>query len=172
MIDDGVTGLLVPPADEHALASALVRLLTNPELSARLASAGRQRVRERFSHRTTIGSNHRNCWKVFSEVNPALKHLAERALVRSGVERFARRTRRGRTLVLAYHNVLPNGEAVSGDKDLHLPQKEFSLQLDALAETHDVVPIDSIGRASPLSARPRVVITFDDAYMGALNCWC
>ena len=102
-------------------------------------------------------------------MNPALKHLAERALVRSGVERFARRTRRGRTLVLAYHNVVPNGEAVSGDKDLHLPQKEFSLQLDALAETHDVIPIDSIGHASPLSARPRVVITFDDAYMGALS---
>lgn len=102
-------------------------------------------------------------------MNPALKHLAEGALVRSGVERVARRTRRGRTLVLAYHNVLPNGEAVSGDKDLHLPQKEFSLQLDTLAETHDVVPIESIGRPSPLSTRPRVVITFDDAYMGALT---
>ena len=53
-------------------------------------------------------------------MNAALKHLAEGALVRSGVERLARRTRRGRTLVLAYHNVLPNGEAGSGDKDLHL----------------------------------------------------
>jgi len=49
MIDDGVTGLMVPPADERALASALVRLLTNPELSARLALAGRDRVGERFT---------------------------------------------------------------------------------------------------------------------------
>jgi glycosyltransferase involved in cell wall biosynthesis len=49
MIDDGITGVLVPPADEQALASALVHLLTNPELSARLALAGRQRVAERFS---------------------------------------------------------------------------------------------------------------------------
>lgn len=49
MIDDGVTGLMVPPADERALASALVRLLTNPELSARLALAGRERVGERFT---------------------------------------------------------------------------------------------------------------------------
>jgi peptidoglycan/xylan/chitin deacetylase (PgdA/CDA1 family) len=102
-------------------------------------------------------------------VNPALKHLAEKALIHSGVERFARRTRSGRTLVLAYHNVLPDGDPVSGDKDLHLPQKQFSLQLDALAETHDVVPIESIGRALPVSTRPRVVITFDDAYMGALT---
>jgi peptidoglycan/xylan/chitin deacetylase (PgdA/CDA1 family) len=102
-------------------------------------------------------------------VNRALKHLAEGALVRSGVDWLARRTRSGRTLVLAYHNVLPNGEAVSGDKDLHLPQQKFSLQLDALAETHDVVPIESIGRVLPHSTRPRVVITFDDAYMGALT---
>ncbi|MBC8165107.1 MAG: glycosyltransferase family 4 protein [Bryobacteraceae bacterium] len=49
MIDDGVTGLLVPPADEQALADAISCLLGNPDLSARLASAGRQRVAERFS---------------------------------------------------------------------------------------------------------------------------
>jgi peptidoglycan/xylan/chitin deacetylase (PgdA/CDA1 family) len=102
-------------------------------------------------------------------MNPALKHLAEEALVRSGVERVARCTRRGRTLVLGYHNVLPHGEPISGDKNLHLPQEEFSRQLDLIAETHDVIPIESIGRASPLATRPRVVITFDDAYMGALT---
>lgn len=49
MIDDGVTGLLVPPADEQALAGALGCLLTNSALSARLGSAGRQRVAERFT---------------------------------------------------------------------------------------------------------------------------
>jgi len=49
MIDDGVTGLLVPPADEHALADALGRLLTDPALCARLGFAGRQRVAERFT---------------------------------------------------------------------------------------------------------------------------
>jgi peptidoglycan/xylan/chitin deacetylase (PgdA/CDA1 family) len=102
-------------------------------------------------------------------VNAALKHLAEGVLVRSGVERLARRTRRGRTLVLGYHNVLPHGEPISGDKNLHLPQKDFSRQLDVIAQTHDVVPIESIGRDSPLTTRPRVVITFDDAYMGALT---
>ena len=49
MIDNGVTGLMVPPADDQALAGALVRLLTNPELSARLALAGVQRVGEVFT---------------------------------------------------------------------------------------------------------------------------
>ncbi|MDQ6769220.1 MAG: glycosyltransferase family 4 protein [Gemmatimonadota bacterium] len=49
MIDDGVTGLLIPPADEEALAGALGCLLTKPALSARFGSAGRQRVAERFT---------------------------------------------------------------------------------------------------------------------------
>jgi peptidoglycan/xylan/chitin deacetylase (PgdA/CDA1 family) len=102
-------------------------------------------------------------------MNPVLKHLAEGTLVRSGVERLARRTRRGRTLVLGYHNVLPHGEPMAGDKNLHLPQNEFALQLDLLAQTHDVIPIESIGRGAPRATRPRVVITFDDAYVGALT---
>jgi glycosyltransferase involved in cell wall biosynthesis len=49
MIEDGVTGLLVAPADEQALASALNRLLTDHELAARLGAAARLRVAERFT---------------------------------------------------------------------------------------------------------------------------
>jgi glycosyltransferase involved in cell wall biosynthesis len=42
------TGLLVAPGDAEALASALARLLADPELSARLGRAGPERVRERY----------------------------------------------------------------------------------------------------------------------------
>jgi glycosyltransferase involved in cell wall biosynthesis len=49
MIDDGITGVMVAPADEDALASALVRLLTDPGLSARFASAAAQRVKDKFT---------------------------------------------------------------------------------------------------------------------------
>ena len=55
MIDDGVHGLLVEPRDAPALAAALRRVLTDAELHARLASAARQRICERFdSRRTTL----------------------------------------------------------------------------------------------------------------------
>ncbi len=49
LIEDGVNGVLVPPADPAALAAALDRLITAPELRARLGAAGNRQVRARFS---------------------------------------------------------------------------------------------------------------------------
>ncbi len=44
VIDDGVTGLLVPPHDPPALAGAIVRLLKDGALRARMGEAGLERV--------------------------------------------------------------------------------------------------------------------------------
>ncbi len=46
---DGESALLVPPRDAEALASALRRLLDEPQLAARLGAAGRRRVLDRFT---------------------------------------------------------------------------------------------------------------------------
>ena len=49
IVDDEVTGLLVPPRDHHALADAIVRALLDGALRQRLGAAGLARVRERFT---------------------------------------------------------------------------------------------------------------------------
>jgi len=49
IVADGETGLLVPPGEETALASALDRVLSDPDLARRLGEAGRRRLHERFS---------------------------------------------------------------------------------------------------------------------------
>jgi glycosyltransferase involved in cell wall biosynthesis len=49
LIDDGVTGLLVPPHDAPALAIAIRRLLDDPALGDTLGSAARQCIEERYS---------------------------------------------------------------------------------------------------------------------------
>jgi glycosyltransferase involved in cell wall biosynthesis len=48
-VEDGSTGLLVPPRDPAALRAAVERLLADPELRRRLGAAARDRARERFS---------------------------------------------------------------------------------------------------------------------------
>jgi glycosyltransferase involved in cell wall biosynthesis len=49
IVDDGVTGLLVPPRDAGALADAISSLLTDPARRQTIGEAGRRRVEERFS---------------------------------------------------------------------------------------------------------------------------
>jgi glycosyltransferase involved in cell wall biosynthesis len=54
LIEDGVHGLLVPPGDPGRLADAIDRLLGDPDLSRRLASAARRRAVERFSREAMV----------------------------------------------------------------------------------------------------------------------
>lgn len=98
-----------------------------------------------------------------------LKHTVETVLCRSGIARVARTRRRDDTIVLAYHNIVPEGESYAGDRSLHLPQREFARQLDLLQRTHDVVPLASLLSPAPARGRPRAVVTFDDAYAGAVT---
>lgn len=49
LIEDGRTGLLVPPRDPKALAQAILDLAQDPEKRARLARAGEERVRSTFA---------------------------------------------------------------------------------------------------------------------------
>jgi len=48
VVEHGVTGLVVPKADAGALAGAIDRLLSDPELRVRMGNAGRERALDRF----------------------------------------------------------------------------------------------------------------------------
>jgi len=56
MIEDGVTGLLVPPRDPGALAAAIVRLLTNHPLADTLGRAGHDMVHDNFCIELMVGA--------------------------------------------------------------------------------------------------------------------
>lgn len=49
VVEDEVTGLLVEPRDHHAMAAAIVRLLSDDTTRRRMAEAGFKRVSERFT---------------------------------------------------------------------------------------------------------------------------
>lgn len=49
IIEDGVTGLLVPPHAPDDLAQAIIKILQDPDLARRLGAAGRERAKACFS---------------------------------------------------------------------------------------------------------------------------
>jgi glycosyltransferase involved in cell wall biosynthesis len=56
VVDDGVTGLLVPVRDPHRLAAALQRLAGNGELRRRMGAAGRQKALKEFDQSRIIAT--------------------------------------------------------------------------------------------------------------------
>jgi len=48
-VDDGVTGYLIDPGDEHALADAALRLIRDPALRRTMGAAARRAAEERFN---------------------------------------------------------------------------------------------------------------------------
>lgn len=96
-----------------------------------------------------------------------IKTALEKTLIVAGAPQLARSLTPRSTTILAYHNVVPDGSG-HGDPSLHIPLRAFCAQLDELTRTHDVVPL---GEAlSAPGRRRRAVITFDDAYRGAVLC--
>jgi peptidoglycan/xylan/chitin deacetylase (PgdA/CDA1 family) len=100
-------------------------------------------------------------------VRSLLKKRAEHALSSPAVGRIVRNRIRGKRLILAYHGIVPNGAPAAGERALFISQRDFAAQLDILAAVADVVQLDQIDEAG--DGRPRVAITFDDAYRGAVN---
>lgn len=56
MVDEGVTGFLVPVRDPSALADRLVAILTDDELASRMGKAARVRVEEKFTLRGSVAA--------------------------------------------------------------------------------------------------------------------
>lgn len=99
-----------------------------------------------------------------------VKRVAEKALASAPLVSALSRGRSRDVIVLAYHNIVPSAHAqCPGDASLHLPQEEFARQLDWIQQTYSVVPLTSIFDREKPGEPPRVAITFDDAYEGAVT---
>ena len=102
-----------------------------------------------------------------------MKALSERVGVIGAAGAVRRRGQHGATLVLAYHNVRPVAARAGGDASLHLDFDSFRSQLDQLQRWTRVVALEELLHAGVSGAvdavSPRIAITFDDAYAGALE---
>ena len=56
VVEDGVTGLLVPPEDPRTLAEAIMQMIRTPELCAAMGEAARRRVEDRYDWEQSLDS--------------------------------------------------------------------------------------------------------------------
>ena len=68
IVDDDVTGLLVPVADPDALCRAIHTLAASPETRRQMGRLGRARALERFSSTSMVGAYRR----LYREMQPDL----------------------------------------------------------------------------------------------------
>lgn len=102
-----------------------------------------------------------------SRLKTALKEAVEVGL--GSVLGSARHRRnRGRGLILAFHNVLPEGVPARGDRSLHLGIARFRAFLDVVEDLCTVTPLADIVESNA-ERKPPVALTFDDAYAGFLE---
>jgi glycosyltransferase involved in cell wall biosynthesis len=67
LVEDGVTGLLVPPGNAEALAESIKRMLKTPGLAKTCSSAAQKRVRENYSIEAMV----ENTLSLYRELVPA-----------------------------------------------------------------------------------------------------
>lgn len=66
VIDEGVTGLLVPPSDPAAMAAALQQLIVQPELREKFSAAGRASIIAKKMTRQGMLDSHRALYREFT----------------------------------------------------------------------------------------------------------
>ncbi len=74
MLEDGVSGCLVPPGDEAALTRELTRLCRDPDLRARLSTQARQRYLDRYTLAATASRVVEVCADTVGEPAPSACH--------------------------------------------------------------------------------------------------
>jgi glycosyltransferase involved in cell wall biosynthesis len=76
VVEDGVSGILVPPGDEAALREALERLIKDPRYRRTLGVNGRRRVLENFSVHTSVKKHLDWCEEVLARPRSLLGRAA------------------------------------------------------------------------------------------------
>lgn len=97
-----------------------------------------------------------------------LKRSAERLLASAPVLSLAGVIRPISAAVLAYHNVVESIEPPRGDRSLHVPLDQFIEQVNWLSGNFSLIALDDL-LDERSAADPVAVITFDDAYEGAVR---
>lgn len=100
-------------------------------------------------------------------MRPLIKPPFEKMLASRWVGSVTKQRVRNKRLVLAYHGIMPDDAPLAGEQSLFIRRAEFAAHLDLIRSVADVAPLHRLDEAG--DGRPRVAISFDDAYYGAVS---
>lgn len=72
VVDEGMTGVLVPPGDSRALAQGILKLLENPRRGAAMGEAGYARARAKFDISRSVEAHRQLYWQLVARKCSAL----------------------------------------------------------------------------------------------------
>jgi glycosyltransferase involved in cell wall biosynthesis/peptidoglycan/xylan/chitin deacetylase (PgdA/CDA1 family) len=183
LVGEGFTGRLVPAADRHALADALLDLLDHPERAAAFGRAARRRIEEAYSFDRMV-AQFEELYESQLHASPAPRPLpAQSRSARGGAKARVKNalmtgylgspwpalrdqmnawSGRGRLTVLTYHQVQdPADDGSSVGRAAFREQMEFVKANYRVVRLADGVKMLQSGGAS----EKLVAITFDDGYL-------
>jgi glycosyltransferase involved in cell wall biosynthesis len=119
LIDDGVTGLLVPPRDPRALSAAICRLLSEPAFAAGLASAAVRAARERFSVERMV----RETEELYASFSRRKSPQPERSVTPAAASLRAEASERARSERALSEEASTGGTSAGGGAPAHYEKK-------------------------------------------------
>lgn len=171
---DHVTGYLITPGDDQALAARLEELARQPDRRRALGEAGRRHVESAHPMSRMI----RNYGDLYRETlarrrlrrrsgHEVVKRLGGRALSWSGVKRAAERMRPGALAILSYHRVLPLADIAGLPfPEMAIARDLFEAQIAHLARHYRLLDLAAATRLLRDGELPKraIAVTFDDGY--------
>jgi sugar transferase (PEP-CTERM/EpsH1 system associated) len=174
LVEDSVTGWMVPSRNPDALAERIGWCLDHPDEARAMGQAGRLRLEARHNFEDMVARNAQVYDSAFArQATPRRATHRVRALAGdlargSGLLALARRRGEPVLTVLAYHNVAPysHGHGLPGGA-MRLPLETFEEQIEALGrEYHPMTAAEVLRHYEDRTPFPRgaVWVTFDDGY--------
>ena len=176
LVEDGLSGYLVPAGDDRQLADRLIRILDDKDLGRRMGAAGRVQVERDHPMSAMVeaysdlydeiwGRHHVRRKRSAREL---LRRSTAQGLYRSGLTKIGEHVGPARLTSLTYHRVLPLPEAARYPiQAMVMPRDLFESQIAYLAREFTVLPLADAVRLLGEGTLPRraVAVTFDDGYV-------
>lgn len=162
IVSDGISGILVEPAQSKSLGSALVSLLSNKEKIFSMGNIGRKLTLQLFDKQKWLDTNEKIITYCVTNKSLKIPNTLFRKIISTFLFCLYKFDRKENIRILMYHRVTDTEPR----NRLCVKLNEFRKQMDFLyRNNYEVVSLDAAVKElteAGFSGRKKIVITFDD----------